>query len=99
MENIKWALDPLTGNAVELLTAEQYDEMCSIRSEQGAELRNEQFFETRGYDDAIIQEQWEKERGVISFEDAFAQSLGYADADDRKLQEDDIYRRLSHAAQ
>ena len=80
-------IDPLTGKDIELLTAEQYDEICSIRNEQGAELRNEQFFESRGYDDALGQEQWEKERGVVSFEDAFAQGLGYRDAAHREAQE------------
>ena len=70
-----WGIDPETGCGVELLTEQQYEDMLVVHSEQAAELRAEQFFENRGYDEALAQEQWERERGVISFEDAFADSM------------------------
>ena len=77
-------IDPFTGNVVELLNAQQYNEMLSIISEQSAELKNDQFWENRGSDEYEQFNQWEESRGVETFADAFARSLGYLDAQDRR---------------
>ena len=77
-------VDPSTGRVVELLTAQAYDDMLVVRSEQSAELRNEQFWENRGYEEAEGHRRWEEERGIESFEDAMARSMGYADAAERE---------------
>lgn len=44
------------------------DQQAQQEAELAAELRNEQWFENRGYDEARAQEQWEAERGVIPFD-------------------------------
>ena len=77
-------VDPSTGRVVELLTEQQSEDRFDTLSEQEAELRNEQFWENRGYDEAEGHRRWEEERGVGSFEDAMARSMGYADAAERE---------------
>jgi len=77
-------VDPSTGRVVELLTEQQSEDRFDTLSEQEAELRNEQFWENRGYDEAEGHRRWEEERGVESFEDAMARSMGYADAAERE---------------
>lgn len=52
------------------------EETAEAAAEIAAELRNERFFEERGFDEARAQEQWEADRGAISFRDALAQSMG-----------------------
>jgi hypothetical protein len=52
------------------------EEAAESAAEIAAELAVERFFEERGFDEARAQEQWEADRGVISFSDALAQSMG-----------------------
>lgn len=44
------------------------------KAELAAELRNEQWFENRGWDEARAQEDWEASRGVIPFDEAMRQA-------------------------
>jgi hypothetical protein len=77
-------VDPSTGRVVELLTEQQSEDRFDTLSEQATELRAEQFWENRGYDEAEGHRRWEEERGVESFEDAMARSMGYLDAAQRE---------------
>ena len=75
-------VDPLTGNVVELF--EDYDPPIEDEDGQLAYLRH---LENRGWEEAEGERQWEAERGVESFADAYARSMGYLDAQDRELKE------------
>ena len=75
-------IDPLTGEIVELF--EDYDP--PIEDEDG-ELAYIRHLENKGWEEAEGFRQWEEARGVESFTDAFARSLGYLDAQDRELNE------------
>ena len=75
-------IDPLTGEIVELFE----DYYPPIADEDGSQayIRH---LENKGWEEAEGFRQWEEARGVESFTDAFARSLGYLDAQDRELNE------------
>jgi hypothetical protein len=57
-----------------------------IEDEDG-ELTYVRHLEILGYHEHRAFEEWEASRGVVSFADAFAQSLGYVDAAEREARE------------
>ena len=75
-------IDPLTGDIVELFA--DYDPPIEDEDGSQAYIRH---LENKGWDEAEGHRRWEEERGVESFADAFARSLGYLDAQDRELNE------------
>jgi hypothetical protein len=48
----------------------EYEDAMQAQAEYEAEMRNERWFEDRGWAEAIAEREWEDARGVIQWEDA-----------------------------
>ena len=72
-------VDPSTGKVVELI--DEYEPPIEDEDGQLAYIRH---LENKGWDEAEGHRRWEEERGIESFADAMARSMGYADAAERE---------------
>jgi len=72
-------VDPSTGRVVVLM--DDYEPPIEDEDGQLAYIRH---LENKGWDEAEGHRRWEEERGVESFADAMARSMGYADAAERE---------------
>ncbi len=72
-------VDPSTGKVVELI--DDYEPPIEDEDGQLAYIRH---LEDKGWAEAEGHRRWEEERGVESFADAMARSMGYADAVERE---------------
>ena len=82
-------IDPQTGQEVytapDWLSAKDWG--APFTSDYDPDAAYERHLEDRGWQETEAHDRWEAERGVIQFADAYAQSMGYASAEDRKLAE------------